>query len=310
MKKCVLILMLAVALCLSFSTVGALAAESSEEIVVAEEDIPEITVEAEQESEVLLTEASGSCGENLTWSLEEGVLTISGTGAMTDYARASATPWNARYKEITAVVIESGVTSVGSYAFAQLTRLVSVAIPSSVTSIGSYAFSSCESLESISIPDGVTVIGQQTFYKCYKLESISIPDGVTAIGKWAFKKCTALESVVLPDSVTSIEAYAFDGCTSLADVYYGGSEVQWDKISIASANKPLTAAAIHFGVPNIAGDANGDGSVDILDVIHLLWALARTDVKVYGDVTGDETLNEMDVVRLMHYLVGEDVEVY
>ena len=64
------------------------------------------------------TAVSGSCGTNLTWSLDEtGTMTISGTGAMTDFAAGSDVPWESLRDDITSVVVEDGVTNVGDYAF-------------------------------------------------------------------------------------------------------------------------------------------------------------------------------------------------
>ena len=109
---------------------------------------------------------TGSCGENLTYSLdtETGVLTISGTGKMTDYIEdAEGYPfYDTGY--IKSVIIESGVTSIGDYAFFNCSSLTGVTIPDSVTSIGSGAFEYCTSLASVTIPDSVTSIGSDAFY--------------------------------------------------------------------------------------------------------------------------------------------------
>ena len=83
---------------------------------------------------------SGTCGENLTWTLDDaGTLTISGTGEMTDWSEGDA-PWYKNRTKITTVVIGSGVTSVGSYAFYGCTNLTDVTIPEGVESIGQNAF--------------------------------------------------------------------------------------------------------------------------------------------------------------------------
>ena len=84
---------------------------------------------------------SGTCGENLAWDLTNGVLTISGTGAMTDYTSYSSVPWSSCRPSITSVIISDGVTSIENYAFSNCTALTSITIPNSVTSIGSSAFS-------------------------------------------------------------------------------------------------------------------------------------------------------------------------
>ena len=213
---------------------------------------------------------SGTCGENLTWKIEDGVLTISGTGAMTDYSpiQGPQLPWAAA--KIKSVVIESGVTSIGDFAFVGQVGLTSITIPDSVTSIGDYpfyncsslasiaipnsitsigqgAFSGCSSLTSITIPDGVTSIGSNIFYGCSSLKSITIPDSVTTICSDAFRNCTSLRSVTIPASMASIGSHAFYKCTALKDVYYSScSETKWNSITVGSDNDPLKNATIHY----------------------------------------------------------------
>lgn len=156
---------------------------------------------------------SGTCGENLTWKIEDGVLTISGTGAMMDYSwcQDPAAPWAAA--KIKSVVIESGVTSIGNSAFFY-SSLTSITIPDSVTSIGDHAFDR-GSLTSITIPDSVTSIGECAFEFC-NLTSITIPDSVTSIGDNAFYG-SSLTSIAIPDNVTNIGEGVFCDCTNLAD---------------------------------------------------------------------------------------------
>ena len=156
---------------------------------------------------------SGTTGD-CTWSLDGTVLTISGNGTMANYTYYNV-PWGC---DITEVIIEKGVTSIGSRAFSYCTNLESITIPNSVTSIGSQAFSDCTNLESITIPNSVTSIGNYAFYNCTSLESITIPDSVTSIGEDAFSGCTSLESVTIGDGVTSIDWHAFSNCTSLESI--------------------------------------------------------------------------------------------
>ncbi|MCR4663795.1 MAG: leucine-rich repeat domain-containing protein, partial [Paludibacteraceae bacterium] len=131
---------------------------------------------------------SGTCGDNLTWTLdtESGILTISGTGAMTNYTYSSNAPWYSYSRSITTVIIEDGVTSIGNYDFRGCSSLTSVTIPNSVTSIGDYAFQYCRSLTSVTIPNSVTSIGQYAFSYCSSLTFITIPNSVTSIGECAF----------------------------------------------------------------------------------------------------------------------------
>ncbi|MCR5532281.1 MAG: leucine-rich repeat domain-containing protein [Paludibacteraceae bacterium] len=108
------------------------------------------------------------------------------------------------------------VTSIGSEAFANCTKLKSVAISNNITTIGTKAFIACKHLKSILIPSSVISIGEEAFTGCSSLNSTTISNGVTSIGKSAFSSCTALTSITLPNSITTIGSYAFEGCKSLA----------------------------------------------------------------------------------------------
>ena len=116
---------------------------------------------------------SGSCGENVTWTLTaDGTLTISGTGAMTDYTYDSRSPWYSCRTYIKRVVMQQGVTSIGDHAFWDCSGLTSVTIPDGVTSIGGDAFSGCAALTSVTIPGSVTNVGQYAFDNCSSLTDI------------------------------------------------------------------------------------------------------------------------------------------
>ena len=166
--------------------------------------------------------ASGTCGDNLTWKLDdEGTLTISGKGAMTEWVNSDSAPWKTYSNTINKVVIQPGVTS-----------------------IGGHAFSKCKNLTSITIPEGVTSIEDSVFFGC-GLRSITIPEGVTSIGAGAFRGCSSLKNITIPESVTSIEENAFYACDGLIDVTYHSTMERWEKIYIESNNNYLLNATIH-----------------------------------------------------------------
>lgn len=149
---------------------------------------------------------SGTCGDNLTWTIEDGTLTITGTGAMNDYDGASKLSPFRDVTDITKVVISEGVTSIGNQAFAGCKNLKSIEIPKEITSIGNYAFLGCRSLESVEIPEGVTSIGFYAFSTCTSLKSVVIPKELKSIGNDAFYNCENLTIYSARDSYA--EKYA------------------------------------------------------------------------------------------------------
>lgn len=161
--------------------------------------------------------ASGTCGDNLTWTLDElGLLTISGTGVMYSYDNAyNYSPWYS-YHGITTIVVENGVTSIGTAAFADC-YATSVSLPEGLTAIGKYAFENCVFLENITIPETVNYIGDWAFSSS-GLTSIRLPQGITAIPWNCFLWCDALETVELPASLTTIDQGAFHGCSALKSI--------------------------------------------------------------------------------------------
>lgn len=166
--------------------------------------------------------ASGTCGPDVTWTLDSaGLLTISGTGDMVKVNQYALAPWDTYKTKIVTVNIESGITSICGSAFYGCSNLKKITIPDSVKTIGSAAFSGCSKLASISLPDGVDFVGGSTFNKCSALTAINIPDGVTNIGFYAFKGCKSLTRITIPDSVTLIDSYAFSDCTGLKRVTIG-----------------------------------------------------------------------------------------
>lgn len=151
---------------------------------------------------------------NIYWELDNGVLTISGSGKMPDYQY----PWEKKSKKIREVRIMEGVTSIVSHAFWCCENLLSVDIPKSVTSIGEAAFWCCENLRNINIPNSVTSIGYEAFYGCDNLTYLFIPTSVVSIGEGAFSYSDNI-NIEVPISGTSIGEKAFDGVKSITKYF-------------------------------------------------------------------------------------------
>lgn len=188
---------------------------SKEETVDVEEERAKTSVEDNiQEAEITEEEgtdagyaSSGTCGDNLTWTLDDnGTLTISGTGEMTNYNTTSSSgntgyaPWTGNRSSINNVIIR---------------------------------------------------------------------DGVTSIGNNAFLYCSNLKSISIPVSLKNVNRMAFRGCSSLSDVYYSGTEEEWNGITILwkngvdyyDENGYLVSATIHYE----SEDNNGSTSIKIDD---------------------------------------------
>ena len=217
-----------------------------------EETTEEIEEEQNQVENVRNTSvaASGECGQNATWTLDvSGTLTISGTGKMDDYASGNTiylAPWRSSYEyNVKKIIVESGITSIGSGAFCSLDQAEILELPEGIVSIGDYAFDSCEKIKSIILPNSLVEIGEDAFDYCDSLTCIYIPKNVRVIGDGAFKHGLLLANIevaeenmnyksqdgvlfnksmttliqypegktdvkyVIPDSVNEIEMYAF-----------------------------------------------------------------------------------------------------
>ena len=117
--------------------------------------------------------------------------------------------------------------------------------PSSLTTIGKYAFRSCKNLNKIILPSNIIALEERTFAHCSNLNSVIINDNVSVINNWAFSDCENLESIVIGSNVTDIRYGAFSK-TNLNSVFYKGSEIGWENITIDMDNSVLSKATIYY----------------------------------------------------------------
>ncbi len=169
--------------------------------------------------------ASGSCGDNITWSIENsGTLTITGYGAMDDYATGSTPPWSSWNYIIKRVVFEntgSGITKIGFLAFGNCYNLTEVILPPTLETVGAFAFYGCSKLKDFSIPESVTNIGGLAFYECESLTRVpsdSRLKSVTSLGNAVFSGCTGITEAIIPPSLTTVPNKSYSGCTGLVEV--------------------------------------------------------------------------------------------
>ena len=276
---------------------------------------------------------SGKCGENLTWNLTGGVLTISGTGEMYDFENGSLTPWYDISSTINTVIINEGVTYIGASAFEHYENIQAINIPYSITSIGDGAFNWCESLTQVTlnsdaivstdytqysisnifgyqveeyiIGNRVTSIGHRAFYnydgihygKENNLTSVTIGNSVTSIGSEAFYGCSNLVSVSLPEGVTSIGDEAFEGCSSLSSINIPESVTSIEQMAFYACTS-LTSINIPKSATVIDSQAfsycNSLTSINIPNSVTYIGSEAFSDCSSLTSITIPEGITRIE----------------
>ena len=166
---------------------------------------------------------------------------------------------------LTSIVIPDSVTSIGSSVFKGCSGLTSIVILDSVTSIGDSAFENCSGLKSVTIGNSVASVGGGAFYNCSGLKSVTIGNSVTSIGGGAFENCSGLTSIVIPDSVTSIGDYAFSHCSGLTSITIPNNVTSIGEFAFSYC-RGLTSVTIGNGVTSIGISAFKDCSL-----IEVIW---------------------------------------
>lgn len=226
-----------------------------------------------QSISLTVSEYGGECGSRATWRLtDDGVLTISGKDGIYEYGWYGEddvyhpAPWAEEgMPAVKKLVVNSGITYIGSSTFEGLDQLTSVSLPDTMEYIGWGAFSDCASLTSIVVPEGIKVLYANTFARCTSLRSVKLPstlewindcifsgctslqdivlpEGIDYIPWRMFDGCTSLRSVTIPSSIMSVSNNAFSGCTALTSVIFGGSRTDWENMTFNTGNDALRRA--------------------------------------------------------------------
>ena len=194
---------------------------------------------------------------------------------------------------LTTLTLSDGITTIAEGAFYGCSNLAAVVIPDSVTSIEAYAFAYCFEVAQLVISKSITSIETFAFHGCSKVTDLVIPDGVTTIAPRAFDECYGMARLTLPASVTSIGEHAF-AFIYMDDVYYGGTEEQWNQIAIGDYNEPLVSAARHYPEPAAPTiPESGTAYTGTQDV----WVKDGT-VTLHAYILRDENGNDMNFVKI------------
>ncbi len=281
--------------------------------------------------EAATTVDSGTCGENLTWTLDsDGTLTISGTGKMKDYTWCDVSPFY--YKNIIKTVnIYDGVTSIGNYGFSGCSNLMSVTIPDSVMRIGYNAFCNCSSLTSVIIGSEVNDIDSvnSVFEGCSKLETIVVSSANTYYSssdgilynkdKSQMLFCPyAKTELVVPDSVYYVSRNALSHHHSLrtltlgrnievleGSMQYGRNDYAFDSIFDCPS---LQKIIVDPKNERYASDEDGVlYSKDYSVLFRYPQALQKTDYTVRNSVTAIHEHAFNSCSNLKHVIISDSV---
>ena len=249
-----------------------------------------------QSISLTVSEYGGECGSRATWRLtDDGVLTISGKDGIYEYGWYGEddvyhpAPWaEEAMPAVKKLVVNSGITYIGSSTFEGLDQLTSVSLPDTMEYIGWGAFSDCASLTSIVVPEGIKVLYANTFARCTSLRSVKLPstlewindcifsgctslqdivlpEGIDYIPWRMFDGCTSLRSVTIPGSIMSVSNDAFSGCTALTSVIFGGSRTDWENMTFNTGNDalrrvtPTCTGSTALAAPVVTGSTDRSG---------------------------------------------------
>lgn len=208
------------------------------------------------------------CGPNLTWTVKDGVLTISGTGEMWDYEywREYDSDWHESfyycnspwyYRSFTTIVLCEGVTSIGDNAFRE-GSYTNIYVPSTLKKVDSGAFVNCSTGSNVYISDIKSWCEREydlpnvkkLYFNEQLITDLVIPDSVTKIVGFAFSGCNNIKTVKIPNSVKEIGAYAFSSC-NFSSVIIPASVINLSEDSFSGCSS-LTTIAVNVNNPNYA----------------------------------------------------------
>ena len=336
MKKRLISLLLAFSMMLTFLPAGAVSAFAEESTLTYD------------------------CGENVTATLSPNsdgagtyTLTIKGNGPMANYdgyrtsSNNSCAPWCEKIQNITRLIVEDGVTTlgddilyysyydngsdfhsfhpnlrevklpeglsyIGARAFCDSPDLTEVKIPNTVTKIKEYAFSGCTGLTEIELPPQLEEVDGGLFSRCSELKEITIPSSVKTIGARAFQYCTKLESVTMSEGLREIEYQAFY-CTNLKSLNIPKSveRLEYDMVGGCQHLAYITIeppSQLKETEPDyFFGGVFGDGNADVYCEPGLRNLVDKTLERADFITTVDVTLVDGDTITPKKIDYGADI---
>ena len=229
---------------------------------------------------------SGTCGENLTWKFDQktGTLTISGTGEMGNYDEFGTIPWYAWRTQLTSVVIEEGVTSVGGYAFFDHALMNSITLPNTLEKIGWYAFNCCDRLNTVEIPANVVQIHETAFTRTSRTRLLVYPG--SAGEAYAIER--GLKYTVLDvcshtyDGVVTAPTCTAGGYTTYTCTACGDSYIADETAALGHTEEAIPGKAASCTEPGLTEGKKCSVCGEILTAQEEIAALGHTEEVIPG----------------------------
>ena len=179
---------------------------------------------------------------------------------------------------LTYVSIPEGVKTIPNCAFMGATTIKKIDFPSTLKTIGPNCFAYCYSLNDPEIPVSVTKIDGSAFTYCNALRTFRFPENIDTVSWGVLSDCPMLERVYIPKSVKTIANYAFSGSSLISDVYYEGTEEEWNAITnntvTNDSNSAFINARIHYNY-----DSSLYKSIDTYMINNIVNVLGEGEIK-------------------------------
>ncbi len=250
-------------------------------------------------------------GKNASWKLEDGILTISGHGDMLDLNSYDDQPWaNVRF-DITAIVINEGITSIGDECFRNLLNVTKVTFPSSLTEIGKRAFL-YTSLEAVNFPSGLTYIGKEAFCNLSSLTGkLILPDNIAEIDEAAFYGCTGFTGELsLPASLCSIGEMAFKDCSGFTGALtIPGGVATISQGAFSNCSQLSGTLTLSEGVKSVEQNAFiGCSKIECIDIPSTMERVESTSFNKCPSVQRIVCHGSLDTISRRNLPYGIDIE--
>lgn len=161
-------------------------------------------------------EEGGTCGDNAYYRIDNGKLTVYGSGDIYHYSEDNPAPWTEFAESITYIEVQDGIKNIGKKAFANLSRVTGAQIADSVEKVSSFAFFGCTALKSVKLSANTKYLYEGAFQECTSLYSVRLPDTLYRISDYVFYRCYSLACITVPASVQYLGKFVFGYCYDLA----------------------------------------------------------------------------------------------